>query len=130
MFRQKRQAQQIPQEGGFNMFRHSTNTASLCSVLIAALIVSLSLAGVATAQNTFFGTGALQNNTTGLFDTAFGFEALFSNTTGSSNTANGSEALFSNTIGNFNTANGFVTLFKNTTGVNNTADGAGTLFSN
>jgi hypothetical protein len=129
------------------MFRHSTNTASLCSVLIAALIVWLSLAGVATAQNTFFGTGALQNNTTGLSDTAFGFDALFSNTigsnntangantlfsntTGNGNTANGASTLFSNTIGNNNTANGFVTLFKNTTGINNTADGAGTLFSN
>ena len=34
------------------MFRHSTNTASFFSVLIAALIFSLSLAGVAAAQRT------------------------------------------------------------------------------
>ena len=33
------------------MLRHSTNTASFFSVLIAALIFSLSLAGVAAAQN-------------------------------------------------------------------------------
>ena len=32
------------------MFSHSTNTASFFSVLIAALIFSLSLAGVAAAQ--------------------------------------------------------------------------------
>ena len=47
------------------MHRHS-NTASFFSVLIAALIFSLSLAGVAMAQNnTSLGTGALQSNTTG-----------------------------------------------------------------
>ena len=42
------------------MLRHSTNTASFFSVLIAALIFSLSLAGVAAAQtNTSLGTDAL-----------------------------------------------------------------------
>ena len=34
------------------MLRHSTNTASFFSVLMAALIFSLSLAGVAAAQTT------------------------------------------------------------------------------
>ena len=72
------------------MFRHSTNTASFFSVLMAALIFSLSLAGVAAAQtNTSLGTGALQSNTTGSYNTAIGFDALFSNTTGSFNTASG-----------------------------------------
>ena len=48
------------------MFRYSTNTASFFSVLMAALIFSLSLAGFASAQgNTSLGTSALQNNTTG-----------------------------------------------------------------
>jgi hypothetical protein len=75
------------------MFRHSTNTAPFFSVLIAALIFSLSLAGVAAAQsNTSFGTGALQNNTTGNFN-AIGLNALFSNSIGSLNTTNGVEAL-------------------------------------
>jgi hypothetical protein len=56
------------------MFRHSTNTASFFPVLIAALIFSLSLAGVVWAQgNAILGTGALQNNTTGSFNTAIGF---------------------------------------------------------
>ena len=59
------------------MFSHSTNTASFFSVLIAALIFSLSLAGVAAAQgNTSLGTGALQNNTTGSFNTATGVNTL------------------------------------------------------
>src|SRR5262245_53270654 len=48
------------------MFSHSINTA-----LIAALIFSLSLAGVAAAQsNTSLGTGALQNNATGSYTRA------------------------------------------------------------
>ena len=41
------------------MFRHSTNITSIFSVLMAALIFSLSLAGVAAAQNnTSLGIGA------------------------------------------------------------------------
>jgi hypothetical protein len=72
------------------MFSHSTNMAWFFSVLIAALIFSLSLAGVAWAQgNTSFGTGALQSNTTGSFNTAIGLNALVSNTTGFFNTASG-----------------------------------------
>jgi hypothetical protein len=75
------------------MCRHSTNATSFFSRLIAALIFSIALAGVAAAQgNTSLGTGALQNNTTGQFNTALGFQALFSNTTGSNNTASGSFA--------------------------------------
>ena len=52
--------------GGFFMFGHSTHPASFFSVLIAALILSLSLVGVAAAQtNTSLGTNALVSNTTG-----------------------------------------------------------------
>ena len=99
------------------MFNHSTNTASFFSVLTAALIFSLSLAGVAAAQgNTSLGTDALQNNTTGEFNTASGASALFSNTTGSLNTASGVSALVSNTMGFQNTASGVQALFSNTTG--------------
>ena len=55
------------------MHRHSTHTASFLSVLIAAVIFSLSLTGVAPAQsNTSLGTGALQHNTTGQNNTAAG----------------------------------------------------------
>ena len=53
------------------MFRHSTNTASIFSVLMAAPIFSLSLVGVAAAQtNTSLGTNALVSNTTGINNTA------------------------------------------------------------
>ena len=73
------------------MFSHS-NTARFFCVLIAALIYSLSLAGVASAQtgNTSLGTGALVNNT--IDNTASGFEALTINTTGNENTAIGAFA--------------------------------------
>src|SRR5437016_5923543 len=113
------------------MSRYSTDTASFFSVLIAALIFSLSLAGVAAAQgNTSLGTGALQNNTTGSFNTAIGVDALFSNSTGSLNTASGVNALLSNTMGDFNTASGDNALLSNTTGDFNTASGVNALFHN
>jgi hypothetical protein len=96
------------------MFSHSTNTASFFSVLFAALIFSLSQAGVAAAQgNTKLGDFALQNNTTGQYNTASGFVALFSNTTGSFNTASGGDALISNISGDSNTASGVNALFSN-----------------
>ena len=90
------------------MLRHSTNTASFFAVLMAGLISSLWLVGIAAAQNnnTSLGIGALQSNSTGNFNTASGFVALFSNTTGSFNTASGVNALRSNTTGFNNTASG------------------------
>src|SRR5262249_48623709 len=120
IFGLERPAPHIPQEGGFSMVRHSPHTASLCSVLMAALMVSLFLAGGAAAQtNTSLGTGALRNNTTGVLNTAIGFGALGSNTTGISNTASGAEALLNNTTGGSNTASGDSALLNNTTGANN-----------
>jgi Chaperone of endosialidase len=106
------------------MFSHSTNAGSFIFVLMAALIFSLSLAGVAAAQgNTSLGAGALQNNTTGNFNTASGLNALTSNTTGAGNTACGPGALAFNTTGDLNTASGLNALLSNTTGNNNTAIG-------
>ena len=59
------------------MFRHSTNTASFFSVLIVALIFSLSLAGVAAAQtNTSLGTDALSATPRAVNNTAIGVNAL------------------------------------------------------
>ena len=113
------------------MFSHSTNTSSFFAVLVTALIFSLSLTGVAAAQNnTSLGIGALENNTTGNFNTASGFIALFSNTTGSFNTASGADALLLNTTGRVNTASGVDALFSNTTGNINTASGVSALRSN
>ena len=87
------------------------------SVLIAALMVSLSLAGVAAAQtNTSLGAGTLQFNTTGYSNTASGHQALLNNTTGYSNTASGASALQNNTTGRLNTASGHEALQNNTTG--------------
>jgi len=60
-------------QGGFYMFRNSTNAASFFYMLIVAIIFSLSLVRLAAAQtNTSPGTGALQTNTTGDNNTAIG----------------------------------------------------------
>src|SRR5215510_6677699 len=98
------------------MFSHS-NTASFFCVLIAALIYSLSLAGVASAQtgNTSLGTGALVNNTKGIDNTAIGLNALENNTTGNNNTASGAGSLVINTTGIDNTAIGLSALHNNST---------------
>jgi hypothetical protein len=96
--------------------------------------------------NTKNGNNALQNDTTGMDNSAYGVQALFSNTTGSDstaigfealfsnnsdqNTAVGSQALFSNTTGTPSTAVGFQALYSNTTGVFNQAFGSFALYSN
>src|SRR5215813_648409 len=114
------------------MFRQSSNTAAFFSVLIAALIFSLCLAGVAAAQvnNTSLGTAALQNNTAGSFNTASGFVALFGNTIGDNNTAIGVAALYNNSEGVENAAIGFQALLGNTRGNLNTANGGDALLNN
>src|SRR4029450_4901511 len=109
------------------MVRHSTNTASLCSVLLAALIVSLSLVGVAAAQTTsrgedqtaLLGPSSMRINSTGALHTASAFNALYANTTGDFNTASGVNALLSTTTGGNNTASGAYALLNNITGSKN-----------
>ena len=100
------------------MFRHSTNTARFFSVLIVVLIFSLSLAGVAAAQdNTSLGTGALVSNTTGALQHRHRVDMLSLTTLRAAfNTGSGAFALFNNTTGDFNTASGVQALFSNTTG--------------
>jgi hypothetical protein len=103
------------------------------AVVLASLVVLLmSLSGTAYAQvgNTNYGTGALQNNTTGAFNTASGAYALQNNTTGVFNTASGAYALYNNTTGRENTAYGYASLSENTTGNYNTASGYVSLYSN
>jgi hypothetical protein len=80
--------------------------------------------------NTALGQGALQNDTAGASNTAIGNGALYSNTIGVYNTASGVGALQSNTIGNNNTAYGIVALYANTTGSENTANGDTALWAN
>jgi hypothetical protein len=91
------------------------------------------------ATNTGDGQGALQNLTTGIYNSAFGIFSLLSLTDGNfctgvgagtllantanENTAVGAGALFSNTTGGTNTAVGAFALFTHATGVENTAVG-------
>ena len=99
------------------MFRHSTNTASFFSVLIVALIFSLSLAGVAAAQtNTSLGTGALQNNTTGELQHRHRIPGALLQHHGQLQHRQRSQCAHSNTTGDDNTAIGVNALFSNTTG--------------
>jgi hypothetical protein len=78
--------------------------------------LSAGLVTAALAQDTAFGTGALQSNTTGADNSAFGFDALFASTTGLDNSASGFLALKNNTTGGFNTAIGDEALSSNTIG--------------
>jgi len=80
--------------------------------------------------NTFLGSDALVNNTTGTDNTAIGSGALTSNTTGFDNTATGAAALSYNTAGYGNTATGAFALFLNTEGNSNTAVGDGAMVNN
>ena len=100
--------------------------------------------------NTKNGNNALQNNTTGVDNSAYGVQALFSNTTGTDNTGIGFQALYSNTIGTFHTAVGsqalfnsvtstdvngnvavgFQAMYSDTTGDSNNAFGSLSLYSN
>jgi hypothetical protein len=85
--------------------------------------------GAVSATDTFYGTGAGANTTTGSADSAFGYNALNQNTTGEGNTAVGLIALFSNISGIQNTAVGGDALQTCTTD-NNTAVGYGALSEN
>ena len=83
----------------------------------------------ASLTDTFYGTGAGANTTTGSADSAFGYNALNQNTTGEGNTAVGLIALFANISGIQNTAVGGDALQTCTTD-NNTAVGYGALSEN
>src|SRR6476469_8236934 len=80
--------------------------------------------------NTADGAGALQNNTTGIWNSAFGERALNKNTTGGANIAVGVKTLFNNTQGTHNVASGNLALFANTTGIGNVGSGYGALYRN
>ena len=80
--------------------------------------------------NTKDGAGALQNLTTGVWNSAFGYRALNHNTIGGANNAVGVQALFNNTEGTHNVADGVKALFSNTTGIANVGSGFGALYQN
>ncbi|MGA3092746.1 MAG: tail fiber domain-containing protein [Terriglobales bacterium] len=94
-----------------------------------ALVLVLMLPKATRAQNTAFGTDALDQNTSGTDNSAFGYYALFTNATGSDNTAVGGKALYGNTA-SYNTATGYGALYSNSSGANNVADGFKALLSN
>ena len=81
------------------------------------------------ANNSAFGYGSMQNNTTGVRNASFGDYSLNQNTTGTDNTAIGhiSQEL---TTGINNTSIGSQSLANNTSGCGNTAIGFYTLISN
>lgn len=87
-------------------------------------------AGRLGANNTSFGTNALNPATTGNYNTASGVGSLYSNTTGNNNTAFGISSLFYNTTGNNNTGIGYQSLFSNTSGSYNVAIGNDALKAN
>jgi len=84
----------------------------------------------ASANNTFIGFDAGNENFSGQDNTFVGFEAGQDNNSGQENTAVGSSALHVNSSGSFHTAVGSSALTLNTTGAENTAVGASALFSN
>ena len=99
--------------------------------LAFAFVPTTSRGGIAQGSdsNTKNGNNALQNNTTGIENSAYGFEALYSNTTGTDNSAVGFKALRSNIDGFSNQALGNNALLSNTSGLRNVAVGGSALQS-
>lgn len=83
------------------------------------------------SSNTAFGNQALvmNNNSSGLENTAIGQFALTANTSGRKNTGIGAQALSTNTVGEFNTGVGDYALISQTTASYNTAVGSSSLYS-
>jgi len=92
--------------------------------------LELGLGGGNIVTNLKIGSGALQSNSSGEFNSATGVVALASNTDGWYNTATGARALSANSTGARNVANGMQTMYSNTTGNDNTAMGVNTLNTN
>ena len=103
--------------------------ALLVMGVLGSFLADASVQG-ADPSDTFYGTGALANVTTGTNDSAFGYFALNQNTSGNDNTASGAYALYYNESGNDNTASGKYALYYNTIGSDNTASGNYALYYN
>jgi hypothetical protein len=87
-------------------------------LMVALLFVYVGSASAFTedTNNSFFGTNAGEDNTTGFDNSFFGANAGANNTTGQGNTSIGSS-------GNFNTIIGYAAANRNTTGNDNTIIG-------
>lgn len=82
------------------------------------------------SYNTFFGTYAGDNNTTGTRNSFFGYGAGFDNTTGNNNSFFGGGSGENNTTGSGNSFFGFLSGVYNTTGNNNSFFGIDAGFDN
>ncbi len=103
------------------------------ALFLLLFLVAFGLAGY--AQNTKFGTGALQNNISGVENSAFGYKALFNNFYGNANVAVGHEALYKGITqgppdASYNVACGVRALRNNSEGYRNSAFGTEALRSN
>jgi trimeric autotransporter adhesin len=78
---------------------------------------------------TALGSGALRNDTAGIYNTAVGYLAMYENKTGTVNTALGTSALRLDTSGSGNVAVGVNALYNHRTGNNNVAMGYNTLLN-
>jgi len=78
--------------------------------------------------NTAIGAGALNVNTTGLYNTALGYASLNKNQGGSGNTSIGINALLENISGGSNTAVGYLAM-QNSIGSDNTCVGTASLYN-
>jgi hypothetical protein len=85
---------------------------------------------ISAENNIVFGNDALEQLTTGVYNTAIGHEALRSNTVGTDNTAIGYHALSSSFSGSSNVGVGAFSLNRNTTGSRNVAIGPATMYYN
>lgn len=97
-------------------------------VLITVILSFYFISG--TAQNTKYGTNALQHNTSGTYNTAIGYYSMYNNTSGFENSSSGAYSMYSNTTGIQNTSHGAFSLYLNNTGSGNTATGDFSLYNN
>ncbi|MCU7548175.1 tail fiber domain-containing protein [Chitinophagaceae bacterium LB-8] len=100
------------------------------AVLLFLLVTTPNLHAVSAQSNTKYGAYALDNNTTGFYNSAFGYAALYRNSTTNASTAVGAWALYSNKYGAYNTAIGVNALYSNSSGSYNTASGYYALYAN
>src|SRR5206468_6917775 len=70
-----------------------SRASAAAMVLLAVGLVTQRPVYAVDPTDTFYGTGAGANTTTGIYDSGFGYNALFSNMDVNRNTASGSNAL-------------------------------------
>src|SRR6185312_12101439 len=96
-----------------DFYTRSAAPFPILMIVVVAAMASGAKVHAVSPTDVFYGAGAGNNTTTGIYDTAIGNFALNQVTTGSTNTANGYIALSHNTTGSRNTASGSGALFKN-----------------